>query len=491
MAEEWWKADPVADQPTAEKWWEADPVERSEPAKQSTAEGALDAFTQGAAFGFGDELTAIEAAVLGKTPEGEWLNYDEPFYKRYRTALEAERAQQKQFETDSPVTATAAEITGAVLSPAAKVAAPVRAFGPAASTVGAVGRGAAGGAVAGGVYGAGEAEGGAARIAEGAVEGAATGAMVGGFFGGALDRLTRGSQRKAAEKAAPSIELLEKAGSTAYRAARARNPALPGFNEFAGTARRTLSDEGFHPKLHPKIETALKEVSRLAKRTSAPDFRSVEKLRRIIGSAGKSLEPDERRLSRMLRDGLDKFVEVSSPMPEVKIGREIWQRMKKAELVDDLVEMARNRAASTGSGGNANNAIRQNLTRILNDGRKRRQFNADEIKAIQAIVDGSPVENALRLVGKMSPAGNGLMVALNLGAAAYNPMMAIPGAVGVAAKAAADRGVRRNVEALSARVRSAGRSAADVPGLTVDRLQQIGSASGAIGAQRPLDVVGN
>lgn len=135
--------------------------------KQNIAAGVLDSFTQGAAFGFGDEMVAAEAALLGRTPEGAWFDYSQTMGERYNRALEAERAQNRQFKEDRPVTAATAEIAGGVASPAAKPLAGLGAF--------------KGGAVAGGLYGVGSAEG------EDRLTGGLAGAVVGGVAGKALE----------------------------------------------------------------------------------------------------------------------------------------------------------------------------------------------------------------------------------------------------------------------------------------------------------------
>lgn len=152
------------------------PAESSaaEPDKQGWLPGVVDAFTQGATFGFGDEITAGEAAVLGKTPEGGWFDYSRPIGERYDRALEAERAQNDQFRKDNLVSSTAAEIAGAVIAPGA----PLRAvksgnvFARAAKSAGIAG-------VEGGVYGFGAGEGGFDERAESAVEAAKWAGMIG------------------------------------------------------------------------------------------------------------------------------------------------------------------------------------------------------------------------------------------------------------------------------------------------------------------------
>ena len=126
---------------------------------QSFLGGVLDSFTGGLTFGFGDEITALEKAIVfGTDSEGFWEEYD-----RF---LAAERGQNKGFAQERPITDGVAKVGGAV---AGVMAAPgsVLARIPAAATVpGKVGMAAAGGATAGAVAGFGEGEGGAAGRGE-------------------------------------------------------------------------------------------------------------------------------------------------------------------------------------------------------------------------------------------------------------------------------------------------------------------------------------
>lgn len=151
---------------------------------QSKAAGALDSFTQGAAFGFGDELTALEAGIMGRTPDGGWFDYSQSFGDRYDAALNAERGQQKQFAADNPVLATGAEIAGGV----ATAMTPVGAVGQAVGkplTAANLARSAGAGAGYGAAYGFGEGEGGAVNRAANVPVNAAIGAA-GGVAGNVL-----------------------------------------------------------------------------------------------------------------------------------------------------------------------------------------------------------------------------------------------------------------------------------------------------------------
>ncbi len=150
----------------------------TEPTKgQNPIMGALDAATRGLTFGFGDELTAHEAALLGRTPEGGFFQYDTPYQERYQRALEAERTQNEAFRDQAPVTSFASEAGGALLNPVTKLAAPVKGASMAANAA----RAGKVGAAEGAVYGAGAADG---DIGD-RIEGAALGGALGGTVAGA------------------------------------------------------------------------------------------------------------------------------------------------------------------------------------------------------------------------------------------------------------------------------------------------------------------
>lgn len=193
----WRNAPTVNPQADAPKWASAPPVDHHPAGSGQAAdtrpdstmlEGIIDAFTQGASFGFGDELTGLEAALLGKTPSGKWFDYSHPFRDRYKAARDAERAQQDRFREEHPVAAYGTMVAGTI--PTAMILGPEAAVGdsmsagaiPAAVTPGldvAVGGSLAKaigtGALQGGLFGAGEAEGDLSDRAVGALTGALTG----------------------------------------------------------------------------------------------------------------------------------------------------------------------------------------------------------------------------------------------------------------------------------------------------------------------------
>jgi hypothetical protein len=123
-------------------------------------------------------------------------------------------------------------------------------------------------------------------------------------------------------------------------------------------------------------------------------------------------------------------------------------RFKKAELLDNAFKRAEDQVAATGSGGNTVNKFRQSVSNIINNPKQAKFFTQEEIDFMRQFVRGNVSENTLRLIGKLSPSGNGLMTALNIGAIAAEPMMATVTAAGAGAKALSEASARRGAEAL-------------------------------------------
>lgn len=113
--------------------------------KTSPAGSALAGLSQGATFGFGDELSGGLNAAADKLYDKIMGDDTKPFIQRYREWRDMSRRLNAQAEKDNPKTYLGGNIAGAVVSPASKVLAPVKGAGLVANA----GRIALGGAVAG------------------------------------------------------------------------------------------------------------------------------------------------------------------------------------------------------------------------------------------------------------------------------------------------------------------------------------------------------
>lgn len=169
----------------------------------------------------------------------------------------------------------------------------------------------------------------------------------------------------------------------------------------------------------------------------------LDKLRSALGETYKASRFDPR--VGFIRDKLDDIIE-NAPITEagkasdlLGTARADFRRYKKVEVFEELMDRAERGAAKTGSGGNVVNKYLQAVDTILNSPAKRRQFDKNEIEMMEGFVRGDLSRDALRLIGKLSPSGNGLMAALNVAAIAQNPAFVAGTVAGVAAKAGSEK----------------------------------------------------
>jgi hypothetical protein len=291
-------------------------------------------------------------------------------------------------------------------------------------------------------------------------------ARVGAAVAGGLapGMLARGLQR--APKA-PSIGELGAKTDAAYDAMRNSNVVLTPYKAdlIHKDVWGTLSAKGFDPDMHKDVATALKSLEKVSAQPLA--LETLDMKRRLFSEAAK-----DKGQSRLVRKAIERIddhianlantdVVVGNPQQAssaIKDGRTFAHRKFKAEEIANALKKAERRTASTGSGGNIDNAIRQNIRKILDNPKKSRGFTADELAMMENVVKTGKAQNLARLIGKLSPQGSGLMAALGIGATAANPMLAAVPAAGFLAKAGADAATRSKVGGLSALIRSGGKA---------------------------------
>jgi hypothetical protein len=197
----------------------------------------------------------------------------------------------------------------------------------------------------------------------------------------------------------------------------------------------------------PEIEYALNALSNLTKLKPNGQHKQeftlagMETVRKDVMTAYKKSGYDP-RIKDLLRDNFDKVIETSGGSELMKVARAAHIRFKKVEILETAMQRAEDTTGATGSGGNINNKYRSALDKIIN-GKNASYFNEKEIQVMRNAVRGDVDSNVLRLVGKLSPGGNGLMTFLNLAAVSSNPAMLSATLAGAAAKKSADAGQKK------------------------------------------------
>lgn len=175
-------------------------------------------------------------------------------------------------------------------------------------------------------------------------------------------------------------------------------------------------------------------------------------------AARRIIDEIDNRISSLSQDDTIGAVNSEDALNKLSEARGYWSKFRKSELIDEKIVKAEDRSASTHSGGNINNATRQNLRQILDNKKTRNQFSKEEQGAIRSAVRGTVPQNILRGVGKFAHSIGGATLGSTVGSVAGSlldgTVGAGIGAIGVpaisyAAKHLADAGTARQVEKIS------------------------------------------
>jgi hypothetical protein len=220
--------------------------------------------------------------------------------------------------------------------------------------------------------------------------------------------------------------------------------------------------------IYPKAAAMARRVQSVLGQKGGVSLTQLDKLRSQVGEVLGKGSDAEARIGGLIREKIDGFIDASGA-PELRAARAANTRYRKVADVEDAIESAALQAGSTYSGGNINNATRQKLRPYIDpkSSQRIRNLTPEEQNALRRVVVGTPGQNALRQVGKLSPEGNGLMQtvhALMLAggfktggvSAGASAAMAVSGAI---AKRVADRQTAKNVDRLVQIIAAGGKEA--------------------------------
>ncbi|WP_455296462.1 hypothetical protein [Brucella pituitosa] len=407
---------------------------------------------------FGDEISAGMQAPFRAAADwwgGEGLDLG----RSYDRSVELERELQRRRDDRSPIASTVGAVAGGTVLGNAAAKGGLTLMQGAKPTLGSLmARGAGEGAAYGAFYGLGEGEG----INERALQ-AAKGSIIGGAAGAATGALSRAMAGKS-QVSAPSVDDLRAAGNAAYQQADQAGVIFTpnAVNRLNTQITDKLTNLGYDPALQPGAAAVVRRLGDLQGQNVT--LSGLDTLRKVASNGFIPGNKSNNKAVSQIVEAIDDIVtnpstndiltgNAQAASSALKQAREMWSRLSKAERVSGAISRAELRAASTGSGGNVDNAIRQNLRRILENPRG---FTQAEQDALRKVVTGTKGQNALRLAGKLSPQGNGLMAALGIGGTMVNPLIGVASLGGMGAKSAADALTRGNVGALDSIIRSGG-----------------------------------
>ncbi len=398
---------------------------------------------QGITLGFGDEIMAGMA-----TPFRAGYNYltggDPSISGAYNTELGRQRDILHGAEKRSPIGTGVGELAGglALGGNAAAGAAPVKATYPAL-----IKQGAKQGAAYGGLYGFGSGEGTEDRLGK-----AATGAAVGGATGAVLGGASAYLANRGATKSMPNVADLETAKTNAYKAVD-NSGVTYDFDTFGKKFSADVRTAAINAKRHPKAFSLLEDVENNIGKGYQPTLTEMDQFRQVVRrDLLKSTDASEQFFGEKMLDSIDDFIN-SGPKgaaDAINTARKANTMWRKSETIQDALETAELRTTKSGSGGNIDNNIRNEVFKILKNKKQVAPFTQTERKAMKDLVEGTNLQNWARWIGKLSPEGNGLALLLHAVAGVKSGGSSLPLAgVGFLAKRYADQATPTNLANLS------------------------------------------
>jgi uncharacterized membrane protein len=224
---------------------------------------------------------------------------------------------------------------------------------------------------------------------------------------------------------------------------------------------KNLRAAGYTPKGFPKIAGAIEE---LTSSTQPKDWTELQALRKIIRSAQKSTDPDEKRLGSILLDRFDNYL-MNVDATKVETGntkvmsktwgeaRDAYSKMKKSEIFTDMLEDAKLDATKYTQSG-AENSMAAQLRQLAKNDKRMAMFTAEERDAIKKAAKGDVPQNLLRFFGKFAPTG-AITGGTTAGAIYFDPVTGVAiGATTMASRAGATQYRMGTIEELANQMRT-------------------------------------
>jgi len=273
---------------------------------------------------------------------------------------------------------------------------------------------------------------------------------------------------------AAALQTLQDAKNAAYAATKSADVLYSpqGLQGMVKDMTSQLMKARMNPALHPKATAMLGQLHDVASSGNPLDLTGLDQLRQVIRrDVGTSGETGESFMGKIMSDGINSFINGAGPSDIITgdpanaanliaKARNANTRFVKMDALTEALENAGYRTASTGSGGNIDNATRQAVNKVR---QQIGNWTDAEQAAIDQTINGGSVQNLMRLFGKMSPEGNGLMTILNTGGAAASHGGTTPLTLAaIAAKRMANSATQNNVEDLLNLIANGGAPAAPV-----------------------------
>jgi hypothetical protein len=208
---------------------------------------------------------------------------------------------------------------------------------------------------------------------------------------------------------------------------------------FVRTNNRLAQDVDFGVGDMKFVQDAFKMMQ--ARANKGVSFKNLEDLRGELFSLKNQAyrngaDTQAKRIDAIINDLNETVLNTPVTGDKIAVAREAWKVASRADAIDDAMKEAVRRTAKAGSGGNLLNNMIQEVDKLLKSS-EAKFFDKELTAALERfVVEGGGNSTLARTVSKLSPDGNGLMMALSLlgGATTQSPLSLLPAAAGYGTK---------------------------------------------------------
>lgn len=227
------------------------------------------------------------------------------------------------------------------------------------------------------------------------------------------------------------------------------------FGNYMKGIQKDLRSEGYDPRTMPKVAVALEEMQ---KTELSKDLDELKTLRKFIVNAQKSSDLEEKRVGTILKDRFDDYVATipeSSVTSGSKEGLKAWKeardayaKLSKAEIFDDMIEIAKLEKGKYSQAGIEQSLYNQ-LKNLAKNDKRMRMFTAEEQAAIKKAAEGTDLQNTLKFIGKFAPTSTVSSILPLLATSASAPVGILGTAAAIGSRAAAAQMRKNQVQQLA------------------------------------------
>lgn len=272
----------------------------------------------------------------------------------------------------------------------------------------------------------------------GLIAGMATGAVVGSATGKGVDSAAKAMAQRG--QAPITLADVKQNAQRAYTEMEQQGVALKPLSVMGmvNDIRDSLKKANFIPE-DPgtaRINALVNNYDKMLESGARVPFTTLESMRSQAVNLKASNEADVRRLAGVIVNEIDNKLanltgkdvmtnkgNLDTAVSSVMQAREQWRTMSKATILEDVLNVAENKALKPQA--SESEIIRDNLIRLMNNKAAMRNFSDAEQNAIKSVAKGGAADPLMSLVAKFNPQRSQLVAGASLPAMLVNPMAGV------------------------------------------------------------------